>query len=201
MSVPITLEYSTEALAKFLDYMSEKGLANKHTIASRKAAASKVLEILDSGEAADLRALDLDEVTRRFANLKGTNYSPESLQVYKSRVSKAVSDFLRYKEDPAAFKPTAPQAAKSKGSGSKAPAAVRANIDDKGSAAPKVVDGPRAALVIDVIDIPVPLSDGALVLIKGLPIKLRERDAAKISAVVRAMISEYDDNAPLHKER
>ena len=54
---------------RFLDYLGEKGLIPSGTAASRKATANKVTAILSDEEAADVTALDLDEVMMRFHDL------------------------------------------------------------------------------------------------------------------------------------
>ena len=98
---------SREALLSFLDYLSKKGLMNKTTASARKAAVNKVLGILEDSEAADVSAIDVDDVMSRFHNLAGEQYTPESLTAYKSRVKSAIDDFLRYQKDPLNFKPSA----------------------------------------------------------------------------------------------
>ena len=41
---------------------------NPNTVAARKAAANKMLAVLDENEAADLRNIGLDEIAERFFN-------------------------------------------------------------------------------------------------------------------------------------
>jgi hypothetical protein len=92
-----------------LDYLSEKGLANKSTVSARKVSCGKVFDILDGKEGSDVRGIDIGELMARFENLEGSKYTPESLTVYRSRVSKSVEDFLRYKENPSSFKVSKPR--------------------------------------------------------------------------------------------
>ena len=89
----------------FLDWMSEKGLMAKNTVAARKAAASKVLGILSDDEAQDVTVLDLDTVMRRFTNLEGRGYTPGSLTTYFSRLRSALDDFKVYLDKPLNFRP------------------------------------------------------------------------------------------------
>jgi len=98
-------KYSAAALDEFLAYLGEKGLMAKPTVSSRRAACNKMLSVLDAEETADVRALDIEQVARRFHNLEGKNYTPDSLKTYKSRVSKAIEDFQNYLSDPMTFKP------------------------------------------------------------------------------------------------
>ena len=89
----------------FLDWMSEKGLMAKNTVAARKAAANKVLGILSDDEAQDVTALNLDTVMRRFNNLEGRGYTPGSLTTYFSRLRSALDDFKLYLDKPLTFRP------------------------------------------------------------------------------------------------
>src|SRR5690606_21537934 len=95
---------SRAELVKFLNYVGTKGLLSPSTVESRKASVNKVLGILSDEEAQDVAAIDLDEVMRRFANLHGQGYTADSLRTYKSRTKSAIEDFLRYVENPMAFK-------------------------------------------------------------------------------------------------
>ena len=195
MNQVMSLEYSVDALIEFLDYMSEKGLANKNTIQSRKAACTKVFGILDQGERSDVREIDLEQVAKRFANLRGTEYSPQSLQVYKSRVSTAVGDFIRFKEDPSSFKPS--------GSAKASPKSARASVKRQTSeeavqksatATPATGSaGGFGAAPAGSMNVPVPIRDGIIVQLMGLPFDLSKSEAEKISAVVKALGGVYGD--------
>ena len=71
-------DFSREGLLKFHDYLATKGLMNPNTVAARKAAANKMLAVLDENEAADLRNISLDEIAERFFNLNKNGFTPES---------------------------------------------------------------------------------------------------------------------------
>src|ERR1041385_6868861 len=92
-------------LLDFLDWMSEKGLMAKNTVAARKAAATKVLGILNDDEAQDVTSLNLDDIMRRFTNLEGRGYTPGSLTTYQSRLRSALDDFKLYLDKPLNFRP------------------------------------------------------------------------------------------------
>src|SRR5687768_2397358 len=96
---------SLQGLLGFLDWMAQKGLMPKNTAFGRKAASSKVLGVLDPEELSDVTQVDIEEAMKRFANLQGKNYHPNSIAVYRSRVTAAISDFERWLSDPASFKP------------------------------------------------------------------------------------------------
>ncbi len=179
----MTQDYSFAALMSFLDYLSEKGLMKKNTVISRKAATNKMLSILDASEQSDIRRIDIDSLSTRFANLEGSKYSPKSLQVYKSRTSGAIADFLRYKENPANFsiqtktrttrQTTTPE-----------------NAGFSASEAPKKPT--NSALITETnephtINIPIPINPNCIVYVNGIPVGLTKTEAQKIANVVLAM--------------
>src|SRR5258707_615654 len=101
----MTDDFSKAKLLDFLAYLGKKGLMNRATVAARKAAANTFLSILSDQEAQDLSKIDLDQIALRFSNLKGSEFKPESIKIYKSRVSSALEDLKSYKTNPLAFKP------------------------------------------------------------------------------------------------
>jgi hypothetical protein len=164
--------------------MSDKGLMNRSTAAARKAAANKMLGILDESEAADISQIDLDEVVRRFHNLAGANYTPHSLNTYKSRLTSAVEDFLRYQKDPLNFKPTVQN-------GPRRPERTRTS---DGVDTPRRVDahpkGPIEAPPAAVNILPIPIRPDLTIKIQGLPFDLTVSEANKIANVIKAMANE-----------
>lgn len=170
---------------EFLDYLGSKGLVSKNTIEGRKAAAGKVFGILSEEEADDVTQLDLDEVMRRFQNLKGQKYTPGSLNTYLSRLRSGVDDFKSYLENPLAFRPSAQtrdrkpknetKKVSEKGSGP-----VKYNSDDD-RPTPRVPIMPSSSII------PIPIRPDLTVHIQGIPFDLTETEAAKIANVIRAM--------------
>lgn len=182
-------DYSRDALLDFLDYASEKGLMNPNTASSRKATAASMLSILEEAEVRDVRLLDVEDIYRRFANIHGRKYSPDSLRVYKSRLKNAIDDFVRYTGDPAAFKPatsgkgakrqTAPKSDAANGTSTKMPPAVR-------TAVPEVYERNPT---LQTISIPIPLRGTCVVTISGVPMDLTEQEAKRIANVIVALAS------------
>lgn len=179
-------EYSAQALLSFLDYLAEKGLVKKATIVARKAAVNNVLAILDEEERSDLRKLDVDAVAHRFSTLRGSKYSPQSLKEYRVRLRNSLSDFLRYKENPANFKTSVPARALPSKRGTK-PAT---------SLSPDVLVPHRTHQTSPPTDstfnVPVPIRPGVIVQINGIPTDLTKLEAAKIANVISAMASSGD---------
>src|SRR6185312_947194 len=152
----------------FLDWMSEKGLMARNTVAARKAAATRVLGILSDDEARDVTALDLNDVMRRFTNLEGRSYTPGSLTTYQSRLRSALDDFKTYLDKPLSFRPGVQPRERRK---------ADARKDDNRERAPVLATN---ALSISI-------RPGTTVVIQGLPYDLNETEAAKIANVIRAM--------------
>lgn len=179
---------SREALLEFLDYLSRKGLMNKTTASARKAAANKILGILDDQEAEDVTSLDLDEVLMRFSNIAGANYTPDSLNTYKSRLKSAIDDFKSYLENPMGFRPSVAS------SGRKATERTKQSTASDASATASLRESrssstfsavPAASVSI----FPIPIRSDLIVHVQGLPYDLTEAEANKIANVIRAMAS------------
>jgi len=181
-------DYSLQALNEFIDYLANKHLLNKNTAQSRKGAANKILGVLDDQEASDLRTIDLDLVFTRFANKAGKDYKPDSLMVYRSRLSSALTDFFSYVENPAQFRP----AVKSNGTGSaKKPAKSVRKTDERPAESKPAVDfqsPPQTAQssAPGSVNVPVPLREGITVQITGLPADLTEAEASRLAAIIKA---------------
>jgi hypothetical protein len=92
-------------LTEHWEWAARKGLVNAHTARSLKAASKQVLSVLDDWESVSVESLDVDDVFRRFVNLRGRDFKPESLESYKSRFKQAISLYLSYIKNPAGWKP------------------------------------------------------------------------------------------------
>jgi len=97
------MNYSRDALLNFTDLLTTKGLANSNTAAALKVAASKILSDLSPDEEADVRKVDVPLAVRRFNNKNPNALSPNSLGQYQRRVTNAISEFVRYVDNPTAY--------------------------------------------------------------------------------------------------
>lgn len=183
-----TATYSSENLDSFFVMAADKGLMNKNTAVAIRNATSKVLGVLEDHERVDVRSIDRDRVFQRFQNLYGMKYSPESLATYRSRFTTGLDEFITYASDPSAYKPQGRKSAASKkaskGSAvrAKKPAAKaggtgKVNLDTT----PTLISPSSESLMI-----PIPIRDGALVRVFGIPTDLTIDEANKITAVVKA---------------
>lgn len=174
-------DFSKDKLLEFLDYLATKGLMNRATVAARKAATNTVLGILEPDEVLDLRNIDLDEVASRFANLKGTEFKPDSVKVYKSRVSSALEDFKKYKASPQTFKPSI-GIPKTRSSSKGAKENVTQNVPKNGDHA----DSSHA------FTFPVPIRPDVVIKISGIPSDLTKKEASKVANVILALATENE---------
>lgn len=189
-----TGHFSYDALMKFMDWMGEKGLANKQTTSNRKTAAQKVLEALDPSEREDLRDLDREAAFIRFQNLNRSKYTPDSLKVYRSRFSSALDDFLSHANDPSAFKPSAGASNRGTNGTTKNSSRQPKSKSKSKSGPPQVLASPSisvsesgASQIPDSqLTLPIPLRPNLMVKIFGLPADLTQDEARKICAVVSA---------------
>lgn len=175
---------SKEEFLSFLDFLSDKGLLAKATAQSRKASANKVFAILDPEEAEDVTGIDLDAVMYRFGNLKGQEYTPQSLQTYKSRIRSALDDFANYRSNPLSFKPSLQQRMKitKKDMPGKA-------VDSEGdglevSPTPQPPSTTSVTLAANIL--PIPLRQGLTVQVAHLPFDLTKAEATKIANIILA---------------
>jgi hypothetical protein len=174
---------SREALANFLDYLADKGLMERNTAQSRKFAASKILGILEEEEAADVTIVDVDDVVGRFGRLHGKEYTPQSLNTYKSRLRSALDDFRSFLSNPLAFRPAVQPRTRQK------PRLAKEDAAESAAAERRPEPTRQASLTFPASDniLPIPIRADLTVRIQGLPFDLTLGEAQKIAAVVTAM--------------
>lgn len=174
---------SRSELMQFLNYVGAKGLLSPATVESRKASVNKVLGILSDEEAEDVSKIDLDEVIRRFANLHGQGYTADSLRTYKSRTKSSIDDFLRYVDNPMAFKvggaKRTPRAKRAKES-------VETGVVESANIG-QTLRSENATPVAGTGIIPIPIRSNLTVHVQGVPFDLTSIEAKKIANVILAM--------------
>lgn len=185
--------YSQQALQDFLDHAARSGYMAKATAQGRKTATDKLLSVLQGDEASDLRNLDIEDVAARFANRHKTEYTARTLRVYKSRAKSALTDFIAWVDDPSGFKPSVKRinrrsADRQEGKAQELPKAAGENDGP----VPVHVDRGLTGTTSKTFSIPIPVREGVMVEITGLPRDLKPSEAQKISAVVTAYAIEED---------
>ena len=87
-------DYSRAALARFIEFVVEKGLVHPATAQGWRVATSKVLEELSVEDAEDVRRIDLGTTFRAFLNRNPGRLSPASIGEYRRRVGRAIEEFV-----------------------------------------------------------------------------------------------------------
>ena len=181
----MTQNCSRNDLLRFLDYLSAKGLVPSATAAARKAAVGRVTGILSDEEAVDITNLDLDEIMVRFDNLNPHQFTPESLQTYRSRLKTSLEDFRSYRENPLNFRPGGNSRSKSKSNGER-----RKSVSTELTVKPDVRSAPAGRSLPNISVLPIPLRPDLTVQVAGLPFDLTQAEAKKIANIILAHTSE-----------
>ncbi len=101
-------DYSRAGLARFIDFVVEKGLVHPATAQGWRVATTKVLDQLPPSESADVRRIELEPTFRDFLNRNPGRLSPISVGEYRRRVGRAIEEFVRWVEDPGSYTFRAP---------------------------------------------------------------------------------------------
>ena len=177
---------STTDLLRFLDYLAEKGLMPSATAASRKASANKMLAVLSAEESVDVTVLDMDDVALRFHNKNGKQYTPGSIQTYKSRVSSAIEDFRSYLNNPLGFRSSSKPRQRMKSVKEKTEVknlvVLEPTSSDEQPQYQNVAPTSQSAMHI----LPVALRPNLTIQIAGLPFDLTEAEAKKLANIILA---------------
>ncbi len=177
-------DFSREGLLRFHDYLATKGLMNPNTVAARKAAANKMLAVLDENEAADLRKVELDEISERFFNLNKNDFTPESLVTYKSRLRSAVTDFIKHTENPSAFKTVS---SRTRAANQKNDGAPRKPVNGNSNISEEFLSKSNSEITVQI-----PIREGIVVRFIGVPSDLKKKEAQKIANVILAYATDDD---------
>ena len=173
-------------LMTFLDWASRTGELSPNTTASYKTAVTQVFEI--DGEAwgsTAIRELDIDRQLDRFARLRASKYNTTSLRTYGNRFRAAIANYIKYLEDPTAFRAGGPRGTRTKGTDKpvkNAGKTARTNRDLETRSAQGMATGPNS----DLVQYPFPLRSGVMVYL-SLPRDLGRGEAQRIAAFVASL--------------
>jgi len=169
-------------------WAAEKGLMNRNSALGLRAACAQVLSVLDNWEEIDVTSIDVEDLLKRFKNLRARDFNPSSLDAYEKRFRNAIASFLEYIRNPSAWKPAsrAPRRQReandeSNGKNLESAAAVRAS-----SASERVEER-------GLIEYPFPLRD-KLVARLMLPRDLTVADVKRLSGFMTALVVDQPDD-------
>lgn len=181
-------DYSVAELLRFIGFAQDRGLVPRNSAIALASAVRRMLEPLDEGERADVRELDVDDCVRRLANR--ARLSPSALNDYRSRVRRAIDEFVEYRRDPTRWRPrsrrgrstdTAPDEAPNKPHDRR-----RARPRPSATAAPAALspDGPTLVFPLG--------GDRGVVRLVGVPGDLTRTEADRLAAFVRLLVRDDD---------
>lgn len=172
------------SLLSFWERAAEKGWVNKNTALGYRAACQKILDVEKDWESLDVSSIDLEEMFQRFQNLRGAEYSPKSLETYRSRFRTAVETYLEWAEDPSAWRPPSPsrRTRAEKGSSTAQTEADKSTQNGK----PRIARHEDKWSEKGMIEYPFPLRDDLLARLL-LPRDLTTDEAKRLVAFVNAL--------------
>ena len=170
-------DYSKEGLLNFLKESAISGIMNPGVARSRKTAAENLLDHLTSEERINLRLLDVDELCSRIHKIEDSSIREEAMNLYNSRLKSALDDYFNYLDCPESFTSTGSNLA---------PVKQVQKRDLEEQKALESIALHHAGTQDDII--PIPLREGLIVYLQGLPLNLTQAEANKIVSVVKAYV-------------
>ncbi|GJM42808.1 MAG: hypothetical protein DHS20C20_30900 [Ardenticatenaceae bacterium] len=178
---------SGRALVEHWDWAANKGLMNKNTAGALRAASAQVLGVLDNWEDVDVREINIDDVFLRFQNLRGRDYKPKTLNVYKRRFQRAIDYFLEYLDDPSNWQPikSSSREPTANGKSSKKLDGIKGPLSPKG----KVPENPGGD--IELIQYPFPLREKHVAYL-NLPADLTVAEVRRLAAYMMTLTTDFE---------
>ena len=189
-------DFSKASLLKFIDFSLDKAFVASETGKAWRVAATKLLEDLTEEEEADVRKVDVEIASRRFANRNPGVYTPESLTTYRSRAKAAIEEFISYTNNPFGYKPrglngktrkTEPKSRQSK------PVNVPTKMDAPTAAPTQPVLGHRAPEKETALTYPFPIRQDFLAQVT-VPRDLTSDEARRLGAFLLALAVDFKPN-------
>ena len=175
------IDTSGKALVEHWKWAAQKGLMKLNTARTFQAACTQVLGVLDGWESLDVRALDVNDVCRRFVNKRNKDFKPDSLETYKRRFALAVRQFIQYANDPSTWKPSGQERSTRK--------EKRASRSIEPEPAISVAERPASGTSAGgggLVEYPFPLREGRFAYLR-LPSDLRISDVKRLTAYLNTL--------------
>ncbi len=183
------IDTTGKALVDHWKWAAEKGLMNTNTAGALRAASAQVLGVLDGWETLDVRALDVDDVLRRFVNKRSKDFKPDSLETYKRRFTLAVRQFLEYANNPGSWKAPAQERTARRGR-ERTPDSTE---PDEPSVATTGRSAVPPAAVSGLVEYPFPLREGRFAYLR-LPADLNQGDVRRLTAYLSTLVVDSSSN-------
>lgn len=188
----LTLDHPTSRLAlmrdataaglvQHLDWAADKGLMPRGTAKARRVAVVQVLEVQGDLASVDLKQLDLELAFDQFVNLRGHDFTPGSLQTYRSRLKAAVVSYLSYVDDPSSWRPPT-RSKRSSGASSSSKRSIPADAGPTGGSEREPAEGEDPSTMA----ITFPLARGRKAVLR-LPGDLDDADVRRLTALLTTL--------------
>lgn len=178
-------KYSKDEFFNFVDYVGRKGLVKSSTTNNWRSSANALFSLLDDNKIQDLRNVNVDDICAQYANLRKA--SPQSLQVYKSRLKGALDDFFKYVEDPINYKPQISPRTSKRTVQTQNNYVKKIENEDSKSNNSNFGENSSSFSQSGLIVFPIPIRQNLVVQIRCLPHDLTDEEAEKICAVIKAL--------------
>lgn len=201
-------EFSIEAAKVWIEAMGERGKYQPESARFRVTAITRLTAVMGPEEPNDARWLldNVEELGKRYG--RKTNGNPDTIATYVSRAKVALTDFLKFQEDPTSFKGRSGPArsAKPKEERKKATAPVEATPDLSSVAIPPAGPPPQpisapqtmAASIPSVRNFPLG-KDGRAIQFNIPSDGLNMREVAKFVCHLMTLADDFDPfNNPKH---
>ena len=177
------MEATGKALVDHWKWAAEKGLMNKNSAGSLRAACTQVLSVLDDWENVNINELDPDDVIKRFENLKAQDFTPKTLHEYGKRFRRAVQSFQDYIREPSSWSPT------------KSNTSSRRSQKKSDTKPPKTEDraGEERSVLVEttgLVKYPFPLRQDIIAVLQ-LPNDLTSDEAKRLHTFMQALVVEF----------
>jgi len=183
------MDTSGKAFVEHWSWASEKGLMNQHTASGLRAACSQVLSIEDGWEELDVRTLEVEEILRRFTNLKSKDFKPRTVNVYKRRFMQALASFLEYVDDPAGWKPKVQERGARENAGSR-----QKGRQQKEQIPPQPAPTHRDEMKgTNLVEYPYPLREGVMARLV-LPRDLKGAEVKRLTAFMTTLVVDTEES-------
>ena len=176
------MDTTGKQFVEFWSWAAKKDLLNKNTAKSFAAPVRQIISVNENLETMDVSRVDATELFRRFQNVRGKDFRPDSLNAYSRRFKQALDLFLRYTNDPTSWKFKGYTNTGRKTKPAKADQQQRDVLDD-------ALEMPvsQTGSVTPMIDYQFPLRDNCIVRLK-LPADLKVSEVDRLAAFMRILV-------------
>lgn len=188
----MSMETTGEALVEHWNWAIEKGLMNRNTAGSLRAACTQVLGVAENWKQIDVMTLDPEDLLNRFRNLRARDFTPESLEAYGRRFRAALRSFKSYIESPNSWKPANRER---NGLGSESSRRAKAVSKSASTSPSDARDEPiPSQRLIGLVDYPFPLREGVNARLV-LPRDLTKSEVRRLSGFMAALAVDDQEGA------